>query len=53
MNAQEDGKIKDVLVSNTDVDDLTERESLLKEKRGQKKKKKKKIIVNIKKWVYK
>ena len=49
MNAQEDGKIKDVLVSNTDVDDLTERESLLKEKRGQKKKKKKKkIIVNIK-----
>ena len=49
MNAQEDGKIKDVLVSNTDVDDLIERESLLKEKRGQKKKKKKKkIIVNIK-----
>ena len=49
MNAQEDGKIKDVLVSNTDVDDLTERESLLKEKRWQKKKKKKKkIIVNIK-----
>ena len=51
MNAQEDGKIKEVLVSNTDVDDLTERESLLKEKRGQKKKKK--IIVKYKKWVYK
>ena len=28
MNVQEVGKIKEVLVSNTDVDDLTERESL-------------------------
>lgn len=36
VNVQEDGKITEVLVSNTDVDDLTERESLLKEKRGQK-----------------